>query len=983
MSTPAVSRHSSTSSRNKETPKVLLLAWEKCFEIKHREKQHSQEDIQELIRKLLKDVQNISDELAEYINSPNWNRPAFYFDDDDDEESSIPVRDIISELPMCVAITPEEPDDSLSMRDEHLSTIPKTESNELIKSSVENLVSIPSESEDFFRYRIDDTSFSDEDVPKEIYSNPLFDEEIISDKIDASIISSPKIDSRLEQFSGELTHSDLIPPGINEADFDPEEDIRLVERLLYDNLSPRPPKEFNSENSDAIIDSFSPPPIPVKDSDSLMEEIDLFLTLDDSMPPGIKNDDYDSEGDILFLEELLSNDSPSLPENESSNLDHFNDPSSPRPPPEPPDVEVFFNFEPDTGVLTTKVVKGISEHYVLMPNILPTLPTLDPDLDFTPSHDSLGSGNKIFDPGIFIEVQSERLLSRDEFSISFIRDPLSLVFDSFCLHVSSKTRQSVQRSSPVIHQPPQETSVEILQAKEDLMISIETFLKKFNRISFRETPKVLLIAWEKFFEIKHRENQHSLEDIHELIRKLLEDVQNISEELTEYINSPSWNRHAFYFDDDDDEESSIPMRDIISELPLCVAITPEEPDDSLSMGDEHLSTIPKMKSDKLIKSSVENLVPILSESEDFYDIESECDVPFCDNSTTFSNPLFDANDDFSSSDDKSFSDEDVLKEIYSNPLFDEEIISDKIDASIISSPKIDSHLEQFSGELTHIDLIPPGINEADFDPEEDIRLVERLLYDNLSPRPPEEFNSKNSDAIIYSFFPPPILVEDSDSLTEEIDLFLTLDDSMPPGIENDDYDSEGDILFLEELISNDSPSLPKNESSNLDHFNDPSSPRPPPEPIDVEVFFDFEPDTGVLTTKVVKGISEHYVPMPNILPTLPTLDPNLDFTPSHDSLGSGNKIFDPGIFIEVQSERLLSRDEFSISFFRDPLSLVFDTLLPFSSENEDKVFNLGILISPLLSHRGKITSNFYKSPMMITGGDIPLLDVPYLHFYPP
>ncbi|GKG43753.1 hypothetical protein Tco_0482846 [Tanacetum coccineum] len=56
-----------------------------------------------------------------------------------------------------------------------------------------------------------------------------------------------------------------------------------------------------------------------------------------------------SEGDILFLKELLSNDSPSLPENESSNLDHFNDPSSPRPPPEPPDVEVFcFDFKPDT-----------------------------------------------------------------------------------------------------------------------------------------------------------------------------------------------------------------------------------------------------------------------------------------------------------------------------------------------------------------------------------------------------------------------------------------------------------------------------------------------------------------------------------------------------------------------------------------------------------------------------------------------------------
>ncbi|GJS34320.1 hypothetical protein Tco_0532702 [Tanacetum coccineum] len=115
----------------------------------------------------------------------------------------------------------------------------------------------------------------------------------------------------------------------------------------------------------------------------------------------------------------------------------------------------------------------------------------------------------------------------------------------------------------------------------------------------------------------------------------------------------------------------------------------------------------------------------------------------------------------------------------------------------------------------------------------------------------------------------------------------------------------------------------------------------------------------------------------------PFLDPDSNFTPYHESLGSENKIFDLGIFIEVQSERLLSRDEFSILFIRDPLSPVFDTLLPFLSENEDKVFNPGILSSPLLSHRGKIISDFSKSPMMISGGDIPHLDVPYLHFYPP
>ncbi|GJR46648.1 hypothetical protein Tco_1314751 [Tanacetum coccineum] len=78
------------------------------------------------------------------------------------------------------------------------------------------------------------------------------------------IVSSPKFDSLLEELSGELAHIDLISSEIDEADFDPEEEIRLVEKLLYDNSSPRPPKEFNSKNSDAVIESFSPSPIPVE-----------------------------------------------------------------------------------------------------------------------------------------------------------------------------------------------------------------------------------------------------------------------------------------------------------------------------------------------------------------------------------------------------------------------------------------------------------------------------------------------------------------------------------------------------------------------------------------------------------------------------------------------------------------------------------------------------------------------------------------------
>nr|GFB92252.1 hypothetical protein [Tanacetum cinerariifolium] len=100
-----------------------------------------------------------------------------------------------------------------------------------------------------------------------------------------------------------------------------KEDIHLIEKLLYDNSSPRPPKEFVSANSDAKIKSFSPSPILVKDSDSLMEEIDLFCTPDYPMPPGIVDKDYDSERDILIFKDLPRNNTLSFAEKESFYFD--------------------------------------------------------------------------------------------------------------------------------------------------------------------------------------------------------------------------------------------------------------------------------------------------------------------------------------------------------------------------------------------------------------------------------------------------------------------------------------------------------------------------------------------------------------------------------------------------------------------------------------------------------------------------------------
>nr|GEV41816.1 hypothetical protein [Tanacetum cinerariifolium] len=212
----------------------------------------------------------------------------------------------------------------------------------------------------------DDQSPSDEDVLKTIVSKPLCEEEIIPMKSlrthDSSLPLSSKIDSLLDEFTGELTLLKSIPSGIDETDCDFEEDICLIEKLLYDNSSPRPSKEFVFANSDAASESFSPSHIPIKDSDSYMEEIDLSLNTDDPMPLSIEEDDDDSKRDIQILDEFLDNYSLSLPKKESF---HFDIPPFSRPPAKPPDG--------NTGILNIKMMGDIFDQKAFMHKLMITL----------------------------------------------------------------------------------------------------------------------------------------------------------------------------------------------------------------------------------------------------------------------------------------------------------------------------------------------------------------------------------------------------------------------------------------------------------------------------------------------------------------------------------------------------------------------------------------------------------------------------------
>ncbi|GKC18389.1 hypothetical protein Tco_1020539 [Tanacetum coccineum] len=227
-----------------------------------------------------------------------------------------------------------------------------------------------------------------------------------------------------------------------------------------------------------------------------------------------------------------------------------------------------------------------------------------------------------------------------------------------------------------VNYPPQKTSKEIFQAREDLMEAIQAFLKEYDHIPPNEKCMALLLAEERFLKIKQvmREEQNQPEVMQELLLKLMDDLQILkgSQQEKKETFSPipfgvtpkviliAWERFGKikdalmdeqYQQEDIQELMSKLFEDVqnIREELKPTAITPdipiEEPDNSLSMGDEHLDTI----------LSVENLVPIPSELEGIS--EDMCDMPVGEDSSTFdalrdhSEILSDSNNVGTSSDD--------------------------------------------------------------------------------------------------------------------------------------------------------------------------------------------------------------------------------------------------------------------------------------------------------------------------------------------
>ncbi|GJZ59233.1 hypothetical protein Tco_0615049 [Tanacetum coccineum] len=402
------------------------------------------------------------------------------------------------------------------------------------------------------------------------------------------------------------------------------------------------------------------------------------------------------------------------------------------------------------------------------------------------------------------------------------------MIQSFC----EKFLQQKQAAS-IDQSPLQEMSIQEMEGlKRECENMIDELKGKFNGISIEINKK--------------KELQH------------LEQVANLN-------TYPSQPFKSFCYDDDDDydyEESMIPLNEIVSQIPPSIAITPVlptlEPEDSLIMRDEHLSTIPEKESD---------------ECDDFSPINV-----YAEKSVTFSNPLFDSNDDFTSSDDESLSDEDVSEDnvkIYSNPLFefDDEYISSDV------NPLFNEVLENIESKDSYVSNL-----------DEPALLVTPL-----------------SDANEDECFDP-------GGEIDEIDVFLDMDISTD--IENGYHDSQGDIIYLESfLIDNTIPNLPP------------------------EVFLDYDPRS-------------------------------LKDEPAKEDLKSMVKVFDPDIHENTFSPTYVSlpfEDRHYLSFtyviriFLPYFTYLVDSPFLLSSRSEDFIFDPGISAF----HFSSLKPVAYECPMEV------------------
>nr|GEW16875.1 hypothetical protein [Tanacetum cinerariifolium] len=896
-------------------------------------------------------------------------------------------------------LSTKEPEYSPSMGYEHPNTTPKTESDEIIKSGVKELVPTLSENE----VTLEDKRECDFPVCE---NSPICDDhyEIFSDSNNDDDISSDDDDFEdVEYIEALLPDLEIVcveeenDVNVEEEDVDLEDifqiqDILLREKLLsitrlianIKSLNENPTPDFvlnsfvsipiSEESDNSLLDNFSPEfktfcdhteetrsgnttthtddSLPEYDSfcfeiepdqerlinavkndisddssnDPLLEEADLFLAFDNSIPPGIENFAYDLEVDIRFPEELLIDDS--IPNNESSESE-FDNLSFPRPSPEPPDAD--FEFELNSGDEISVVMNTIVEFECPRDefddeNYSSFMLVIYPKMFL--SFLSAESEDTIFDPGISIENRcfkfkfkffSKQHHSKPKNEAKAITTQSGNSYDGPPIlppvverkpeatkdtelpstkNIQPPSVQVPEKDKEPIDEPlvvpkpkanfpyPSRLAKEKIREKDDILAAkfMEIFRDLHFELSFADAlvhmPKPFLSITHAIIDVHEREiilrqdkqsltlqcgdtpyiSQYKFESLNKVYLINAGVSKSDSEEIKNFLNDDSIpiriENYVF-----DQEEDILFLERLLSEdpcqpLPMNPNKTKssiEEPEHSFSIGYEHFSTTLVTELDEVTESSTKNLVPIPREFEVTSDNEIESDKLVKDDylvSTTFSNLLFSDSDDVTFNDKESIHDIPIEEsKVFSNPLFDnDEINSNELESHVETNfiEYLSNHdalinkfqkIEEFSGELAHIN---PEVPESDFDFEEEIHLIKNLLYDNPSLRPLEELNAEITDTIIESLPSLPIPVQDGDSQREEIDIVTETDDVLPSSVENDD-DSEEDIHFLEELLSDNSIRLTKDESTDSDQQDDPSFLRPPSKPPDAE--YDFVPDS--------------------------------------------------------------------------------------------------------------------------------------------
>nr|GEW78038.1 reverse transcriptase domain-containing protein [Tanacetum cinerariifolium] len=237
---------------------------------------------------------------------------------------------------------------------------------------------------------------------------------------------------------------------------------------------------------------------------------------------------------------------------------------------------------------------------------------------------------------------------------------------------------------------------------------------------------------------------------------------------------------------------------------LAPILSTKEPKYSPSMGYEHPNTTPETESDEIIKSGVEELVPILSENEVTSEDKRECDLPVYENSPISDNHYeifsYSNNDDDISSDEESFKDIEYVEASLPDP----EIVNVEEENDVNQEEE-----ETRSGNTTtHADDSLPEYDSFCFEIEPDQERLINVLKNDISN------------------------ISSNDHLLEEANLFLAFDNLTQPGIKNFADDSERDICFLKELLINDS--ILSHESSDSNFEKNPSVPLPPPKAPDAK-----------------------------------------------------------------------------------------------------------------------------------------------------